>query len=253
MNRYPQLSQTNAATAYKSLVISEEPDWPSLVSDHEIHVRNYQRVSEAVQELLREAPDDPTASELREFEASLGICLHELIPWGEHTGDKSFWRWIAFVPLGEAVVYRHGAKGMPNKVNYGIGSLVENLAFRSWMRADIAYDETAPQFSPHRYAWARIGDQDLWRSFLFRVRYSYSREMAKALLEFQHPSQSTFRVLKPGDKNTGIRMLSKRVTRLHSNMCFAALTKAECLELLDELADGLELEGGGTYTSAGRN
>jgi hypothetical protein len=250
---YPKLCLANGEKAYGALDRSEDPDWPSLVADHEVHVRSYRGVAEAVDELLHESPDAPTTSDLRQFEAALGIRLHELIPWGEHTGDKSFWRWVAFVPLGEAVVYRHGEKGMPDKKNYGIGSLTENLAFRSWMRADIAYDATAPSFSPERYAWARVGDQDLWRSFLFRVRYSYSREMAKALLEFQHPDMISSRTLKPGDKDTGIRMLSKRLTRLHPNMCFAALGKSDCLDLLDELADGLELEGGGTYSSAGRN
>lgn len=251
MSSYPQLSPASAQKAYDALAIPEEPDWLSLVPNHETHVRNYHRINEAVQQLLSESPDDPTTSDLREFEAALSVLLHQLIPWGNHTGDRSFWRWVAFVPLRQAVAYRHGGNSMPNEKNYGIGSLTENLAFRCWIRGDIACDDSASPFSPERYAWARVGDQDLWRSFLIRVRYSYAREMARALLEFQHPDKSETRTLKAGDKTTGIRMLSKRLSRLHANVCLAALSKDECLELLGELADGLETEDGDTYTYAG--
>ncbi len=251
MSGYPQLSPANARKAYEQLAKSEEPDWLSLVPHHEVHARNYQGVNEAIKQLLSESPHDPTTSDLREFEVALSVLVHQLIPWGEHTGDKSFWRWVAFVPLREAVVYRHGGKSMPNEKNYGIGSLTENLAFRCWIRGDIAYDDSASPFSLERYDWARVGDQDLWRSFLIRVRYSYAREMAKALLEFQHPGKAEERTLKAGDKTTGIRMLSKRLSRVHANMCFAALSKDECLQLLSELADGLETEEGGKYSHAG--
>lgn len=255
MSRFPQLSSTNAQMAFDALKRSEQPDWAALVPDHETHVVSYQRVGAAVQQLLLESPNEPSPPDLREFEAALSVTLHQLIPWGEHTGDKGFWRWIAFVPLRDAVVYRHGDRAkpdeMPDMKNYGIGSLTENLGFRCWIRGDIACDEAASPFSPERYAWVRVGDQDFWRSFLIRVRYSYAREMAKALLEFQHPSGSEKRRLKAGDRDTGIRMLAKRLTRIHANVCFAALTKAECLELLSELADGLEMEGGGIYSHAG--
>ncbi|MCZ7579229.1 MAG: hypothetical protein M5U21_00180 [Fimbriimonadaceae bacterium] len=251
MSNYPRLSLACAQEAYKALSIPEEPDWLSLVPDHETHLRNYLGISDAVKYLLSQSPDNPTKVDLREFEANLSECVHPLIPWGDHTGDQSFWRWVAFVPLREAVVYRHGGKSMPDKKNYGIGPLTENLAFRCWIRGDIACDDSASPFLSERYAWARVGDQDLWRSFLIRARYSYAREMAKALLEFQHPDKSETRTLRAGDKTTGIRMLSKRLSRVHANVCLAALSKDECLQLLSELADGLEMEEGGKYKHAG--
>lgn len=256
MTEYPQLSYANAEKAYDVLTNSEEPDWVALVPDHEAHALSYQSVREAVEELVLASPGgqlkkgDPRLST---FEAELGVLLHEQIPWGRHTGDKSFWRWIAMVSARSAVLYRHQYSNPPNKDNYGIGSLTENLCFRSWIRADIACEESASRFSDERYAWAKVGDQDLWRSFLIRVRYSYAREMAKALLEFQHPGRIAARTLKAGDKSTGIRMLSKKLSRLHPNMCLAALNKDECLELISELAVGLETEDGGKFTHAGRN
>lgn len=251
MTEYPRLTLTNAKHAYEVLARSEDPDWSCLVPNHEVFVGRYESVRSGVQALLERSPNDPSASDLRAFEADLGIVLHQRIPWGPYTGDKDFWRWIAFVLLREAVVYRHGKHGMPERKNYGIGALADNLAFRSWFRADIAYDQSALPTSEECYDWAKVGDQDFWRSFIIRVRYSYARQMAKALLEFQHPNKDSRRRLKPGDKETGIRMLSKRLSRLQPNLCLAALDKEECLELLSELAEGLELEGGGTYSNVG--
>lgn len=137
MSNYPRLSLACAQEAYKALSIPEEPDWLSLVPDHETHLRNYLGISDAVKYLLSQSPDNPTKVDLREFEANLSECVHPLIPWGDHTGDQSFWRWVAFVPLREAVVYRHGGKSMPDKKNYGIGPPTENLAFRCWIRGTL--------------------------------------------------------------------------------------------------------------------
>lgn len=254
MRDYPRLTVSQAEAVYQALARSEEPDFAA-VPDHDKFLSRYRDVREAVGQLISEFPAESLAKSnpvLANFEARLGIVLHELIPWGDHTGDRDFWRWIALVPVRDAVLYRHQYSVPPNEANYGIGSITENLAFRSWIRADIAYDPDAPKFSEERYAWAMVGDQDLWRSFLIRVRYSYSRELARALLEFQHPDRTTQRTLKAGDKTTGIRLLSKRLTRLHPNLCFAALDRAECLQLIRELSDGLEKGDGGRFSYVGQ-
>lgn len=256
MTEYPKITRANAEKAYAELAQSNEPDWSSLVVSHSEHFERFRPIAEAIEDLVSASTTDRLKkgdSRLASFEADLGICLHEYIPWGDQTGDSSFWRWIALVPARAAVLYRHQYSMPPQKDNYGIGPLKENLAFRSWLRADIAFDPTAQRFSSDRYEWAKVGDQDLWRSLLIRTRYTYARELAKALLEFQHPNKSPRRTLKPGDPYTGIRMLSKRLTRLHSNQCFAAMTKDECLELISELSDGLEMEDGSTYLHVGKN
>lgn len=138
---------------------------------------------------------------------------------------------------------------MPNVKNFGIGSRIECFPYRAWLRADIGYDPAAKPSD--RYRLALRGDQDLWRSHLIRVRYAFHRDLAHSLIEFQYPNDDSEGVLKKGDKNEGIRVLAKRLARMHANLVFPLLSKEKCLWLISELAEGLECQGGGQYTRSG--
>lgn len=249
---YPILTRSAANSAYLALLNSEEPNWVELEAMRGSGTpKDYYELKWDVDELMKEFPGSLSEGKAAQYEGLVGVLLHENISDAEATSDPDFWRYIALRPLLDATLFRHSTKepGFPSKPNFGIGSLLENFAFRAWMRAEIGYD---PEAVPgQRYVLALRGDQDLWRSHLIRVRYSFHRAMAHALIEFQYPTDDSSGLLKKGDKKDGIRMLAKRLQRSQANTAYSLLSREQCRCLISELARGLTLSDGEKYTSAG--
>lgn len=249
---YYCLTQEAARKAYEALSESITPNWSALRQVKGAGEPNeYDEVKKIVDGIRDEFESPLTDGDAARFEGRVGVALHENIVDQAAVVDPDFWRWVALDLLREATLDRHYEKHdkMPNERNFGIGSRVECFPYRAWLRADIGYD---PAASPaQRYRLALRGDQDLWRSHLIRVRHAYHRDMAHSLIEFQYPSDESDGVLKKGDKNEGIRVLAKKLARMHANMVFPLLPKEKCRWLIMELAEGLERVDGSRYSRNG--
>lgn len=176
-----------------------------------------------------------------EFEAAAGEALHKAlnIP-PEVSGDDGFWRYLAVAHLFEVVVWRHPSKvpgEFTNLANFGLGSLWDNLVARMWYRFEVARlpDEDDP------YVLCRLGDQDLWRSHILRIRFGAARHMVKTLLSFQYPDRDTNKPRLPmsSKADSGIRLFIKRLQRLHATTSFEILTEEESLAIMADLAKDL--------------
>lgn len=105
-----------------------------------------------------------------------------------------------------------------------------------WLRADIGYD-------PKRkdpYELARRGDQDFWRSHVFRQSYGRCRTLVRALILYQFPDGSGNN--RPTLKNDEIRELAKRLRLLHANMVFECLDQNSAYELISQEAERVKAE-----------
>ena len=166
------------------------------------------------------------------FESEACSCVHRDLPRDPQVlSDPEFWLWLSIAQFWAIVDWRHGGEsGHSAPANFGIGSLSENLFYRMWLRADIGYE-------PERddaYALAKRGDQDFWRSHLFRQGYGRSRNLAQALIRFQFPDAC------PGDptlKIREIRELAKRLRRLDPNLIFDYLDAGDTFQLIKREAE----------------
>lgn len=162
------------------------------------------------------------------FEAMAARAVHESVPnCPEVVGDSEFWIWLAVVHFRELVEWRYGnpAEGT-GLANFGIGARVENLLYRSWLRAEILLDEEADD----RYHLSEAGQVDFYRSHLFRQTYANARNFARALLRFQYPHKDP---AAPNLKVGQIRELVKRLRRLRANLFLEILEEAECRQVIE--------------------
>lgn len=142
--------------------------------------------------------------------------------------DRGFWRWLSVTMMGDLIGWRHDADGDEVKeANFGIGSPVEGLAYRLFIRADLAFDPGAPD----PYWLTRFESQDLWRSHLLRQNYGRTSELRRALLLLQHGHLGTVKPLHLTEKPGGFRDLAKRLRNLGTNALYEAIdrTTAEAL------------------------
>ncbi|NJD24474.1 MAG: hypothetical protein FIB06_03610 [Betaproteobacteria bacterium] len=172
------------------------------------------------------------------FEAEACEKVHQILPFDAQVfADSGFWVWLAVTQLSEIVEWRHGGTDRWAKLlNYGIGNRTENLVFRMWLRADLVFDQAAED----PYWLAKRGDQDLWRSHVFRQDYTNVREFARALVNFQCLPEG-YR-LHPSNEN-GMRVLAKRIKRLRANIVFEFLSTSQLTDLLTQQSAGLEAAG----------
>jgi hypothetical protein len=248
---YPILTLKAARIAYDQLAQSVEPAWADIEAIRGSGPpKDYYPLRDEASVICEQFKRPLVGGQAAKFEGQIGIMLHENVTDIDAAGDPDFWRWLAMRPLLNTTLFRHqeGVE-MPKAFNFGIGLIVENFAFRSWIRAEMGYDAEA---SPaKRYSLALRGDQDLWRSHLMRVRYSFHRPMAQALIEFQFPSDDSDGVLEKGPKPGGIRMLAKRLQRTQANLAYPVLSKEQCSCLIQKLAVGLKRTDGATFMSTG--
>lgn len=159
-----------------------------------------------------------------DFEGVASEEVHKRVPSHPALADPEFWIWLALMHCEEVVQRRYG--GSQNAKNFGVGGAGENLLYRLWLRAEIAYDAGAKD----SYALSRFGDIDFWRSHIFRQGYGDVRSFARALLEFQFPAKSK---RKARLKILEIRALVKHLKRARSNLMFEVMTEARAVEFIE--------------------
>jgi hypothetical protein len=160
------------------------------------------------------------------FEALAGPAIHQSLPVHPALANAEFWIWLAVTHCEEVVALRYAFTGKRNPQNFGVGGAGENLLYRLWLRAEIAYDPTAKD----KYVLARLGDIDFWRSHVFRQGYGDVRTFARSLVEFQFPAKSK---RKPRLKIGQIRDLAKRLKRARSNLMFEVMTEARAAQFIE--------------------
>jgi hypothetical protein len=152
---------------------------------------------------------------------------------GEVVGDPEFWIWLTLVNFGDLVEWRYDAQAQgADWRNYGVGASGENFLYRLWLRAELGYDESAPD----RYHLVRRGDIDFWRSHLFRQSYANARVFARALVRFQYPGPNS---REPRLKIGVIRELVKRLRRVRANLVFEILDEDYSMSLIESELAGL--------------
>jgi hypothetical protein len=217
---FPTISAADARRFLTALRNDEEPQDPSVRTQTLGPERDWDEIVETIKEALtplRESAGDGISRRQRiaaRFEALAAVEIHKLMP--EHhpaLGDPTFWTWLAITHFRDLIGWRYGND--PNGShfeNYGIGKGgTENLLYRLWMRAEIAYDRGAED----PYHIARLGNIDFWRSHVLRQGYSSGRQFARALARFQFPGG-------PEDKSRlstdDIRELAKRLRAARTNL-----------------------------------
>ena len=169
------------------------------------------------------------------FEAEACSEIHRLVPFDpDMLADYEFWTWLAVFHFRELVDWRHGGDtGRAAPANFGIGSGSENLLYRMWLRADAGYrpDDIDP------YELARRGDQDFWRSHVFRQGYGRCRPLVRALVRYQFPDGSADGATL---KISEIRELAKRLRRLHPNVVFEYLDEETAYLLVEKEAEAVK-------------
>lgn len=174
------------------------------------------------------APRDPRGGE---FESKGCEILHKRVPLPRRiAGDRDFWTWMTFAAedggFAPLIDWRFGPGASPD--NYGIttpGSFREGLLARLWWRADIGHvnGEADP------YHFARIGDQDIWRSHVFRTRYGRDRSFARAFLT------SVFEGMDRKEPRIVERTMAKLARARHAGTALEVLTAVQRDGVMDEL------------------
>jgi hypothetical protein len=167
-----------------------------------------------------------------QFEAEACSEIHRALPFDpEMLADHEFWTWLAVFRFRELVDWRHGSDTtVAAPANFGIGDGSENLLYRMWLRADAGYEPGGAD----PYELARRGDQDFWRSHVFRQGYGRCREFVKALVLYQFPDGSGGA---PTMTIEEIRELAKRLRRMHANVVFECLTREAAYDLIKTEAE----------------
>jgi hypothetical protein len=166
------------------------------------------------------------------YETIVCSYIHQCLPFDPRMlADLDFWAWLAVTQFWAIVDWRHGGEmGQASPANFGIGGGTENLFYRMWLRADIGYDPSRAD----AYELARRGDQDFWRSHLFRQGYGRCRQLARSLIRYQFPDSSP---TVPRLKILEIRELAKRLKRLDSNLVFDYLDEADTSRVVEREAE----------------
>ena len=221
--RYPALRPESAITALEALRSGREPTMSAVETRGTGPELSTSIVEALAGDLIRVKERYPKAIGQRDptggrYEAEACPLVHEAVPKdAEMLADYDFWTWLAVVATRDIVEWRHGGKaGVAAGPNFGIGKRDENLLYRMWLRADMGFQDGMKD----PYELARRGDQDFWRSHVFRQGYSSSRTLVRALVGYQFPGAN-----KPGPtlKTLEIRDLAKRLRRVHANLMFEAL------------------------------
>ncbi len=235
--RYRALKSESAMEALEVLRRGDLPDEQRVLEERGTgtdHVeRRLAQLAKALNEIKSRYPQrlgrrDPAGGQ---FEAEACSEVHRFLPFDpQMLGDYEFWTWLAVFHFRELVDWRHGGEnGLAAPANFGIGNGSENLLYRMWLRADMGCRLGAAD----PYELARRGDQDFWRSHVFRQGYGRCRSLVRALVRYQFPDgQPEVATLKIPE----IRELAKRLRRLHPNVVFEYLSEDEAYALVQKEA-----------------
>ena len=143
-----------------------------------------------------------------------------------------FWRWLAVERFGDIVEARHSRRSaVAALMNFGIdGPPTSNRLRILWLRADIVYD--ASDEDPYHLA-TRLSPTDFWESGIIRHRYGWSRNLARIMTRFQYPDPDSGVGRLHLTHENGVRMLYKRLKRMHSTIAFEYLEDSELLGILE--------------------
>ena len=233
--QYYALDKASARRFLENEAVTVEPEIRG--SGHPIPEDMIRETAEKLWSELRGlAPTGPLSQEQGgEFERRAVPHVHGLIDRLTSADrrplyDDGFWRWLAVIHFREIIEMRHPPKGGRfNLANFGIGSLSDNFVYRVWLRGEIAYDRERYPEDPYRLA--QLGDQDFWRSHIFRQSYAQPRAFARAFLRFQFEGTPQGRL-----RTSEIRELAKRLRRLYANVVFELLSEEEAFDLISEEA-----------------
>ena len=146
--------------------------------------------------------------------------------------SDDFWRWLAVERFSEVIEARHSRRSsFAGVMIFGIdGPPSSNRIRILWLRADIVYD--AGDEDPYHLA-TRLSPTDFWESGIIRHRYGWSRNLAKIMTRFQYPDPDSGKGILHLTHENGIRMLYKRLKRMHSTIAFEYLKDSELLDILN--------------------
>ena len=145
--------------------------------------------------------------------------------------SDGFWRWLAVEKFCDVIEARHSRRSsVARLMNFGIdGPPTSNRLRILWLRADIVYD--ACNEDPYHLA-TRRSPTDFWESGIIRHRYGWSRNLARLMARFQYPDPDSGMGTLHLTHENGIRMLYKRLKRMHSTIAFEYLEDSELLDIL---------------------
>ena len=167
------------------------------------------------------------------FDRASGKILHlELNLPPNLAASDGFWRWLAVERFCDIVEARHSRRSsVARPMNFGIdGPPTSNRLRILWLRADIVYD--ARNEDPYHLA-TRLSPTDFWESGIIRHRYGWSRNLARLMTRFQYPDPDSGVGRLHLTHENGIRMLYKRLKRMHSTIAFEYLEDSEMLDILE--------------------
>ena len=176
--------------------------------------------------------------ERQEFDRHASKAIHEALDiTPEITADSGFWRWLAVAKLSVILERRHRGRGRDAGLkNFGVtGTVTYNRPFILWLRADIVYDEE--NANPHHLSMC-LSSTDFWESGIIRHRYGWAPSLARAFVEFQYPDPESGKATLSITSENGVRMLYKRLKRLHAIIAFDHMATEEIIPILkDKSAD----------------
>jgi Family of unknown function (DUF6339) len=231
---FPTISAADARRFLTALRNNEEPLDPSVRTPMLGPERDWDEIAETIKEALaplRDSAGDEISRLARvaaRFEALAAVEIHKLIPRHHPAlGDPTFWTWLAITHFRDLIGWRYGNdQNGSHPENYGIGKRgTENLLYRLWMRAEIAYDPGAED----PYHLARLGNIDFWRSHVLRQGYSNGRQFARALARFQFPGGPED---KPRLDTEDIRKLAKRLKAARTNLIVEIMDRDRATEFI---------------------
>lgn len=154
--------------------------------------------------------------------------------------DPGFWRWLAIEQGPDIVEHRYGATSLAGKGNFGLGSRWDSMFMRLWFRAEVSVDPD----STDPYWMTKLGDVDFWASGVMRHQYGSARNLVKAFVSFAYDNQTQpadDRWIRAGEPNRdlGIRILYKKLKRLHATVAYEVLDIDQCTEILERLSQDL--------------
>ena len=176
-----------------------------------------------------------------EFDRYACVTLHKTLALPAHlAASDGFWRWLAVEKFAEIIEARHSYRDNPARLrNYGINARSDsNRVTILWLRADILYDADAQD--PYHLA-SRPMHADFVESGIIRPRYAWCRNLARAFVRFQYRdahSRKPYLSITNNDPE-GVRMMYKRLRRLHSTTAFEFLSDGEMDTILHDSSRNL--------------
>ena len=180
--------------------------------------------------------EDRSIANDQQFDRAAGPIIHEglKLPLNLAAVD-GFWRWLAVDKFYEIIESRHNRTSEHAGLgNFGIDAPSDRARLKIlWLRADVVYD--AEHDDPYHLS-DRLSPTDFWESGIIRHYYGWAPNLARALVSFQYPDPDSGKGTLHLTHENGIRMLYKRLRRLHTTVAFEYLDDAQLADLLRDSA-----------------